>query len=252
MDFELNQKFCDLSADPTNCATNGITPLRTQGDKLITYDLSRGGTRATMSIRTWNGSAWGPTTVLSNQDPVLALGTINTTGIAAGNSLSSLGALDPRTFGEASIAFSALFGTNTCGQFGSTYLKSRASDSFTAALKDFVPPQQVTISNCTDLETEATTPVTVGDQITDTATLTGGSNPTVTITCKLYGSLEDCEADQNVLFSDEAEVDSTTGSATSAPIPRPPLAPYTGSQATKAITTTTPSPARATTRTSRA
>ena len=176
MDFELNQKFCDLSATPTNCASNGITPLRTTGDKLITYDLSRGGTRATISIRTWNGTSWGAPTVLTDQNPVLALGTINTTQITAANSLSQLGALSPRTFGEASIAFSALFGTNTCGQFGSAYLKSRSSDSFQAALKDFVPPQQVTISNCAAITTDSTNSVTIGDPISDDATLSGVTN----------------------------------------------------------------------------
>ena len=49
MDFELNQKFCDPTATPTNCADNGNqsstpeTPVRTAGDKLIAYDLSKGG-----------------------------------------------------------------------------------------------------------------------------------------------------------------------------------------------------------------
>src|SRR5215203_1771790 len=65
MDFELNQKFCDPTATPTNCANNGNgvrpeTPVRTVGDKLITYDLSQGGTNPTISIRRWTGSAWSP------------------------------------------------------------------------------------------------------------------------------------------------------------------------------------------------
>jgi hypothetical protein len=186
MDFELNQKFCETSATPTNCAPNGLTPLRTVGDKLITYDLSRGGTKATISIRSWDGSAWGPATVLTSENPPQALGTINTSSITAANSL--VGALSPRTFGEASISFEALFGQGACGQFGSAYLKSRSSDSFTAALKDFVPPQRVNISNCpAGLTTTATTPATVGDPISDTAHLnTGGTNPTGTITFHLY------------------------------------------------------------------
>ena len=184
MDFELNQKFCDLSATPTNCAPNGITPLRTVGDKLITYDLSRGGTVATISIRTWDGSAWGSPTVLTSQDPVQALGTINTTQITAANSL--VGALSPRTFGEASISFGALFGDETCGQFGSAYLKSRASDSFTAALKDFVPPTRVDVNNCPALLTTTATSGTIGSPISDTAHLATDANATGTITFHLY------------------------------------------------------------------
>jgi uncharacterized surface anchored protein len=149
MDFELNQKFCDTSATPTNCAPNGITPLRTVGDKLITYDLDRGGTRATISIRTWtNGGVWGPATVLTAQNPVQALGTINSSQITAANSLSTLGALSPRTFGEASINLTQVLGTAQCVTFGSAFLKSRSADSFTSAVKDFIAPQRVTVTNC--------------------------------------------------------------------------------------------------------
>ena len=200
MDFELNQKSCGSAPTFTNCAPNHITPLRTSGDKLITYDLSRGGTQATISIRTWNGSAWGPATVISGGSNPNALGSINTTQIpgttppgnqsgGATNGLTTaLGTLDPRTFGEASISFSALFGNNPCGSFGSAYLKSRSSDSFTAALKDFVPPSQVSISNCAGLTTEATGPVTIGSPISDTASLTEvGPTAGGTITFKAYG-----------------------------------------------------------------
>jgi len=80
MDFELNQKVCQ--ADGTNCApTSKQTPVRTGDgagplldDLLITYDLSRGGTSATISIRKWTGSAWGAPTLVGQS----ALGTINT------------------------------------------------------------------------------------------------------------------------------------------------------------------------------
>jgi hypothetical protein len=81
-----------------------------------------------------------------------------------------------------------LFGGNTCGQFGSAYLKSRSSDSFTAALKDFVPPTQVSISNCAVLTTNATQSVTVGSPISDTATLSGVTpNAGGTITFRAFG-----------------------------------------------------------------
>jgi hypothetical protein len=52
-------------------------------------------------------------------------------------------------FGEAAIDLTdTVFGNNSCAFLGSAYLKSRSSDSFTAALKDFVPPAPVDISNC--------------------------------------------------------------------------------------------------------
>lgn len=136
MDFELNQS--DV------LSTNGITPVRTEGDLLITYDLSRGGTRATISIRTWDGSAWGPAT--SFADSKLAIGTINTSTIELEN---GLGPYSPRTFGEASVDMGLLFDNTTeCQTFGSAYLKSRSSDSFTAAVKDFIAPAAIDLTNC--------------------------------------------------------------------------------------------------------
>ncbi len=145
MDFEFNQSKLTKN-NPTGSPQ--IVPVRTQGDLLITYDLSNGGVNATISKRTWNGSAtsgsWGSATPLTGAQ---ALGTINTSAIAAGNS-GGLGSLSPRTFGEAAIDLSTIFTSGACQSFGSAYLKSRSSDTFTSALKDFVPPQAVNISNC--------------------------------------------------------------------------------------------------------
>jgi hypothetical protein len=191
MDFELNQKFCDPAATPTNCANNGAgvtpeTPLRTTGDLLITYDLARGGTVPAISIRTWTGSAWGPATVISGPGGS-ALGSVNTSTITAADS-DGIGPLDPFTFGEAAISYSALFPSGgQCGTFGSAYLKSRASDAFTAELKDFIAPERVHISNCTSLTTSATGSVTIGSPISDTATLSGAtSDAGGTITFHLF------------------------------------------------------------------
>jgi hypothetical protein len=206
MDFELNQKFCDPSATPTNCAINdkkGVitpeTPQRTAGDKLVTYDLAQGGTVPTISIRSWSGTVWGPATVISGGNSASALGSINTSGILASAS-DSVGPLDPFTFGEASVAFGALFGSNQCSSFGSVYLKSRSSTSFTSEIKDFVPPEHVNISNCSGLTTSATASVTLGNPISDDGILTGvGASAGGTITFHLYASLADCNNGTNDL-----------------------------------------------------
>jgi len=199
MDFELNKEFCDGTA--AHCANNGsaknpvyVTPKRSVGDKLITYDLSKGGTVPSISIRTWNGSAWGPATVITGGANPDALGSINTssipanqTGGASGGLTTALGSQDPFTFGETAISFQALFGSGACGSFGSAYLKSRSSDSFTSEIKDFVAPEQVQIGNCPSaLTTTATSPVTVGSPITDTAHLTVPAGAGGTITFHLY------------------------------------------------------------------
>ena len=137
MDFEFNQS--------STLSSNGVTPVRMAGDLLIIYDLSQGGTVPTLSKRTWTGSAWGTAVTLASSD---SAGSINSSTITAAQS-DGIGQQDPRTFGEAQIRLSSIFPDPTvCQSFGSAYLKSRSSDSFTAALKDFVPPIAVNISNC--------------------------------------------------------------------------------------------------------
>ena len=207
MDFELNAIQCD--GTPAKCANNGtskapvyVTPKRSVGDKLITYDLSKGGTVPGISIRSWSGSAWGPATVISGASSTAAFGSVNTTGIPSG--ISGL-SYDPFTFGEASIAYSAIFsGTTECGTFGSAYLKSRSSDSFTSEIKDFIAPEPVFISNCAGIVTQASGPVTVGSEITDTATLSSVSeNAGGSITFKLYSD-SGCTTE---IFSSNVPVD---------------------------------------------
>jgi uncharacterized surface anchored protein len=137
MDFEFNQA--------TQISPNGVTPVRTVGDLLIIYDLAKGGTVPALSLRQWIGSEWGLPVDLSTA--ALATGSINSNLIPQIDS-DGIGALDPRTFGEASIDLSIIFNPAECQSFGSAYLKSRSSDSFTAALKDFIEPVPVNVSNC--------------------------------------------------------------------------------------------------------
>jgi hypothetical protein len=157
MDFEFNQSKT-LSA-------NGVTPVRTSGDLLIQYDLAQGGVNPELFLSRWvtTGTAsavceaanmlpcWGKRVLLSADPPAgevkKASGSINSSAIAAADS-DGLGDVSARTFGEATINFSALVPEGTCVAFGSAYLKSRSSDSFTAAMKDFIAPEAVNISNC--------------------------------------------------------------------------------------------------------
>lgn len=157
MDFELNKRVCGTLPDP-DCSANGITPLRSEGDFLVQYDLAQGGTNPVLFVSRWvtTGSSsqcqasnsvpcWGTKTNLSASND--AAGSINTTPIPNADS-DGLGAHSARTFGEAQLKLSAILGTSGCTSIGSAYLKSRSSDSFTAALKDFVPPAAVNITNC--------------------------------------------------------------------------------------------------------
>jgi hypothetical protein len=137
MDFEFNQS--------ATLSSNGITPVRTAGDLLIIYDLSNGGTVPTLAKSTWNGTSWGDPVTLNGTN---SAGSINTSAIPLADS-DGLGAHSARTFGEAQLRLSSIFTDPTiCQSFGSAYLKSRSSDSFTSALKDFIAPVPVNVSNC--------------------------------------------------------------------------------------------------------
>ena len=48
-----------------------------------------------------------------------------------------------------------------------------------------MPPQGVNLSNCTELSTQASN-ATIGDAITDTASLSGATNPTGAVTFNVY------------------------------------------------------------------
>jgi hypothetical protein len=160
MDFELNKRVCTANQTPADpdCSANGITPIRSAGDFLVQYDLSQGGTHPVLFVSLWvttgNKSqceaanavpCWGKKTNLSDSGD--AAGSINTSVIPNADS-DGLGEHSVRTFGEAQLRLSAILGTSGCTSIGSAYLKSRSSDSFTAALKDFVPPAAVSITNC--------------------------------------------------------------------------------------------------------
>ena len=137
MDFELNQSSTDCG--------NKVNPARTAGDLLLEYRLEQGGAVATIKVREWSGTAWGAATDLTAAHA--ATGTINTTAITAANA-DGLGALSARTFGEASIDLDFIFDPAKCTSFGSAFVKSRSSDSFTSQLKDFIAPVPISLTNC--------------------------------------------------------------------------------------------------------
>jgi Prealbumin-like fold domain len=159
MDFEFNK------SDVTSA--NGVTPVRTSGDVLIQYDLSQGGVNPVLFISRWLAVGDTGACQAGNQKPCWstkqnlsaagdAVGSINTSLIPASES-DGLGQLDPRTFGEAQIDFAAFGGgEGECVGFGSAYLKSRSSDSFTSALKDFIPPVALNFNECGALKISKT------------------------------------------------------------------------------------------------
>ena len=149
MDFELNQS--------STLSSNGKTPVRTAGDVLIKYDLSQGGVNPVLGFHKWVTSGaceaqgakapcWGPVQPIT----VDVAAAINTVTVSDPINPDAPRTLSVRTFGEARINLQAagIFVEGQCVNFGQAYLKSRSSDSFTAAVKDFIAPIGITVSNC--------------------------------------------------------------------------------------------------------
>jgi hypothetical protein len=151
MGFELNQS--------TTISANGVTPVRTANDILITFDWDSGGNVVDLGLLRWvttgdvaqceaNGSlpCWGNRVDLT------------TSGDADGAVNATSSVLDPisgdtileRRFGEAAVNLNAsgILPPGSCTGFASTYLKSRSSSAFNSELKDFIRPRSTPISNC--------------------------------------------------------------------------------------------------------
>lgn len=165
MDFEFNQSSV--------LSSNGVTPVRTAGDVLIKYDLSQGGVNPVLGYHTWVATGHKSLCEAANATPCWGKvqnlagnfeGSINTVVVTDPIAPNAPRDLSVRTFGEAAINLTAagIVGADPCLPFSSAYLKSRSSDSFTAALKDFIAPISVATSKCADinvLKTDDDSPV---------------------------------------------------------------------------------------------
>lgn len=144
LDFEINQ----VPTPAFTTATIGpITLNRTAGDLLINYDFGGSGT-PTLGLNFWLTAASGGSAsdcFAANTLPCWGKHETLGSGIAEG-------AVNPSTglFGEASINLTAagVFPPGVCKAFGSAFVKSRSSSSFTAELKDFIAPVGINIDNC--------------------------------------------------------------------------------------------------------
>ncbi len=176
MDFEINKL---AQPDLTTTGQKDVSATRSEGDLLVRYDFSNGGTVPTLSLVKWMKAGGGGTAADCTANNALpcwgakpaddALDGVNDNQIDlsqagfADGSINGATVTDPianpdvdlpeATFGEAAIDLTAagVFAPGVCTNFGSAYLKSRSSSSFTAETKDFIAPQSITINNCGNL-----------------------------------------------------------------------------------------------------
>jgi hypothetical protein len=159
MDFEINQ-----ATTPGLGTLGAHTINRTAGDLLVTYDFTNGGGKPTLGLLFWvtSGSTsqcfssnslpcWGNHVTLNGSDSIGAVNNLDAvTDPLFPNSPNYINPVPALQFGETAIDLTAagVFPPGTCEAFGSAFLKSRASASFGAEVKDFIAPVPVNISNC--------------------------------------------------------------------------------------------------------
>jgi hypothetical protein len=169
-DFEINQ-----AAQPDLTTPGPKTLVRTAGDILVNYDFQGGAQKPTLAIRTWlAGGVWsGPTAIATPIGEAEVNRVALPNPLAAGPSPTTAPAF---TFGEAAIDLTAagVIPPGDCSPFSSAYVKSRASNAFTSAVKDFIAPEAVSLDTCGTIVVEKVT-----DPASDTTTefgftLTGG------------------------------------------------------------------------------
>jgi hypothetical protein len=169
MDFEINQK---TTAGFTGSTTGPVTLNRTAGDLLVTYDFTNGGGTPTIGLQRWlTGTTapvvpgfatnacstsktfpcWGDQLNLDGNDSIAAVNNLDpVTDPLFPNSPNYINPVPALQFGETAIDLTkaGVFPPGTCQAFGSAFVKSRSSASFTAEVKDFIAPIPVNISNC--------------------------------------------------------------------------------------------------------
>src|SRR3989475_12316441 len=138
IDYEFNQ------ADPSTNPVPGCPklPIRTPGDFLVSFDTQFGGKIINVSAFTWNGTTFVPLSVGSRG--ILWDAAVNTVP-----SITGLTATGTNLFGELALNVSETIGTIPCEKVLFVSMKTRASTSLSAEIKDRtrVKPVNFTVFN---------------------------------------------------------------------------------------------------------
>src|SRR5712692_7129190 len=126
IDYEFNQ--ADPSTNPASPTCSQL-PRRTPGDFLISYDTQNGGAIINVSAFVWNGTTFAPLSVGSQG--ALWDAAVNTVA-----SITGLTATGTNLFGELALNVSDTIGTIPCNKVLFASMKTRASTSLSAEVKD--------------------------------------------------------------------------------------------------------------------
>jgi hypothetical protein len=141
IDYEFNQ--ADPSTTPASPGCRQL-PARTPGDFLISFDTQNGGATIVVSTFTWNGTAFVPLSVGSQ-------GSLWDAAVNTAPSITGLTATGTNLFGELALNVTDTIGEIPCNKILYTSMKTRASTSLSAEVKDRtkVKPLNFTVFNPT-------------------------------------------------------------------------------------------------------
>jgi hypothetical protein len=134
-------------------------PCRRTGDLLVSYEAQGNAVRvllyrwvsSTANLATGCATTGELNLVTGLTPDVDAQGSVNASVIAARLPGAYTGTVPPRHFGEAALNLSQIFGDalrDPCFSFGSIWMHSRASDSFSSNMEDYVAPHAVAVRSC--------------------------------------------------------------------------------------------------------
>jgi hypothetical protein len=139
VDYEFNQ--ADPSSSPASPACPHL-PRRTPGDFIVSFDTINGGASIAVTAFTWNGTGFVPL-------PLGSQGSVWDGAVNTQPSISGLTVAGTNLFGELALDVSDTIGTIPCNTVLFVSMKTRASTSLNAELKDRtrVEPLNFTIFN---------------------------------------------------------------------------------------------------------
>src|ERR1051325_3219518 len=146
-DVHLDYEFSQSNAPNPACPQ---LPQRTNGDIAITFDTDvakvNGKTQHVILVRAfkWKFATNSTTTGTFTELPT---GSQGTTFDAATNQ-NDTSSPDRGNYGEAALDLTKTIGTIGCGQFSSTYMKSRSSTSIDSALQDRTTSRPALVGDC--------------------------------------------------------------------------------------------------------
>ncbi|MEA2220747.1 MAG: hypothetical protein QOJ35_3373 [Solirubrobacteraceae bacterium] len=176
IDYEFNQSSV---ANPSCPAL----PKRTSGDIVLTFDTSNGGATISVNAYKWVGDAF------TGSFTTLATGSEHTTWDGAVNIPNSIPGHTAGDFGEAALDLTDTIGAISCGQFATSYMKTRSSTSIDAALQDRTSTKPLKIGDCpTSSLTKAVRNVTKNGSFGPTASALSGETLEYQLTYQNVGA----------------------------------------------------------------